>query len=100
MAGSIIDTVMGFLGPQVTDIRRLWRDLDGNALDHTKPVSLDPDYLSRVIGHQSDVSKSEINQDLSSDPIIPEVRLEPQSQVGLDGITTFILKLVGSDLVQ
>ena len=87
-------------GSKVMDVRFLGVDFNGNALDDRQAVPFNPDDLSRIISHETDLPESQTDQDLRANAIIPQVRLKPQLEIGLDGVTTLVLKMVGFDLVQ
>src|SRR5208337_2502642 len=55
--------------------------------------------LARIVGQQPHLADSQVAQDLRADPIVAQVLLEAQLEVGLDRVQSAILQRVGPDLV-
>ena len=56
--------------------------------------------MSGIIGHQTNYVEAQLPKDLRGGPIQPLVGREPQPVIGVDRIETFILQLVGAQLVD
>src|SRR5204863_3772291 len=74
--------------------------LDRNLCAHRQAVALHAADLLGVVGEDADRAEAEIDEDLRSNPIVAQVRGQPQAQVGLDRVEAFLLQLVGAQLVQ
>ena len=70
---------------------------DGDALYDLQSVSLQPHDLARVVGEEADFFDSEISQDLGASAVVAEVGRKTEFLVGLDGVESLLLKLVGMD---
>src|SRR2546427_11416489 len=102
LRSDLVEEVTQFelLRSQVANVRVLRRNLDRHALDNPEPVALHPDNLPRIVGDQPDLVQPQLHQDLRADPVVPQVRLEAERQVGLDGVLAFVLQLVRPQLVH
>ena len=87
-----------FLCPEIPPIGGTRRDLDGNTLDDLETVPFDSNNLARIIRNQLDLVQPKIRQDLRPNSIVAKVRLEPQPQIGLDGVAAFVLEPVGEEI--
>src|SRR5439155_1953967 len=87
------------LRPEVVDVAGMRHHLERRARDHVDAVGLEPHDLLRVIGEQPHAPDAEVAQDLGADAVVPEVFLEAELEVGLDGVASLVLERVGTDLV-
>ena len=88
------------LGPEVSDVAAPRRHLERHALDDVDAVALQPGDLARVVGQEPDALDAEIAQDLRADPVVARILLEPELQVGLDGVPPAVLERLRPDLVR
>src|SRR6266550_231270 len=70
---------------------------DRHLLDHFQTIALKPDNFLRVICEESEPSHAQIEKNLCAEPIIAQVSCVPEFRVGLYGIESFLLQLVGVD---
>src|SRR5205807_1090324 len=63
-------------------------------------VGLDAGDLARVVRQDPDRREPEVGEDLVADPVLAGVSREAELEIGLDGVETLILELVGAQLVQ
>lgn len=70
----------------------------GHALDHLNSSSFDGGNLLRIVGEQANLLQSEGFQDFAGKLELAMVCLEAEALVGLDGVKSFILQLVGLEL--
>src|SRR5689334_8697815 len=89
-----------FLRPEIADIRGPGRHFDRNAFDHFESVAFNADDLSWIVREQADFSQAEIDEDLRAGAIVAQIRLEPETEIGLHGIDALVLQLIGLDLVD
>ena len=80
-----------FLRAQIPQVRCSRRDLDRHPLHHLETIALNPDDLTRIVGDEPDVAKTEVHKNLGADPVITEIRVESQLEVRLHRIAPFIL---------
>ena len=85
---------------QVADVLNARRNLESNPLHNLDPISLQANDLLGIVCHQTDLSKPQIDENLRTEPIIPQIGLESQVMVGLNGISTLILKAVCPQFVD
>ena len=57
-------------------------------------------YFVRVVGEKSELSCTKISENLCSDVVFSQVTCETESQIGIESIQTFILKLVCLQLID
>src|SRR5437867_8168233 len=102
LRSDLIEEVTQFdlLRSQVANVRVLRRNLDWHALDNPEPIPLHTDDLPGIVGDQPDLVQSQLHEDLRADPVVPQVRLEAEGQIGLDGVLAFVLQLVRPQLVH
>ena len=72
---------------------------DRHAFHDLQAVAFQSDDLPGIVGQQPDLAETKVDQDLRTDPVVPEVRLEPQFLVGLHGVHARVLQRVRMDLV-
>src|SRR5699024_1288902 len=56
--------------------------------------------LVRIVGEQANGSDPQIPQNLRSDVVFPLIRGKAQSHIGLQGVHTLFLELIGAELVD
>src|SRR5438034_673426 len=88
------------LGQEVAPIALRGRDLDGHALHDLQSVSFDAHDLLRIVGEDAEPPRPQVHEDLRPDTVVTQVRLEPQSLIGLHGVLAAVLDLVGAQLVE
>jgi len=74
-------------------------DFNRNPLNDVDAVSLKADHLFRVVGYQADLFRTQKNENLGADPVIAQVVLETEFNVGFHGVLALVLKCVGAQLV-
>src|SRR4029077_743330 len=93
-------TQLVFLGLQVPLAVGVRGGVDRHPLDHLEPEALEAIDLLWVVGKQPDLAHAEVVQDLTADTVIALVCRMSECFVGLDGIQSAILEVVGVQLVQ
>ena len=89
-----------FLGLEISPRRlRRW-NFEREPLAHRLPVPFDSDKLPRVVAEQTHRADAELAENLNAQSIVALIRLESKPLVRLDGVQSFILQLVGADLVR
>src|SRR5262245_57276182 len=76
------------LRAQVGDVAAPCRHFEREPLDDLDPVVLQPDHLARIVGQEAHLAHAEIAQDLRADPVVPQVGLEAELEVGLDRVAS------------
>ena len=89
-----------FLRLQITQVILVGSDFDGNIFDDFQSVSLKTDTFHGVICHQAHLLNTQQTQNLGTTAVVALVGLETQVDVGIDGVETFLLQLVGGYLVH
>src|SRR5262245_26984346 len=84
-----------FLGLQVGERVHRRLDLAGNPFGDFDAAILERTYLARIVGQQANAWNAKVAQDRGRQAEVPEVRLEPERMIGLDGIDAGVLQLVG-----
>src|SRR5574342_350326 len=79
------------LGHQVALVALGGRNLDRHALAHLQPVPLDADDLLRIVREDAQAPRSENDANLRADAVVPQVGLEAEDVVGLDGVLALVL---------
>src|SRR5580658_3179560 len=87
-----------FLGFQVSDISRMRRDLDRHARN-VYSITAQAFYLVWIVGQQLHLANAEIAQYLRADPVVAQVFVEAEMQVGFDGVHPVVLQRVSANLV-
>ena len=87
------------LGGKIVYIVLVWSNFDGHSLKDLDSVRLQSDDFFGIVGKKAHLLDAQISQNLGSDSIIPKVRGESQLFVGLNRITSVLLKRVRLDLV-
>src|ERR1700756_5522571 len=89
-----------FLGLQVALVVRIRRDGDWNPFDHLEAEALQTVDLLRVVGEQPYLPDAEVVEDLAADAVVALVGRVAERFVGLDSVHTFVLEVVGVQLVE
>jgi hypothetical protein len=79
------------LRAEVLPVRLGRRNLDRDALGDVQPVPLEADDLLRVVGQELEVLDAEVDEDLRADPVVAQVGVEAERDVGLDRVLALIL---------
>jgi len=87
-------------GLQITQIVLVWSYLDGHILDDFESVCLKTYTLHWVVGEQAHLVHADMAQHLCSTSVVALVGLESQVYVGVDGIKSLLLQLIGCNLVH
>lgn len=87
----------GALGLEVFLVVRIGGEPDGDLFYDFEAVALEANDLFGVVGKQADFPDAEIVKHLSTHSVIAEVRAIAKFLVGLDGVESLLLKLVGVD---
>ena len=67
-------------------------------LDDLQFITFETDDLARVVREQANLSHPEVYEDLRSEAIVTQVYGKSELFIGLDGIQSLLLKLVGMDI--
>ena len=54
-------------------------------------VALEPDNFPWIVGQQANFLEPEIKENLCTNPVVPQVRLEPQGLVRFDRVVALVL---------
>lgn len=90
----------GFLGVHVVEIVRIGVNLYRHILDHLETITLKPDALDRVVGHQAHLTDSQQVENLRTDAIIAFVGAMTEMDVCLHRVKAFLLQLVSADFIH
>ncbi len=85
---------------QVLDVLGVGAHRQRHPLDDVQAVAVQPDALGRVVGQQPHGPDSEIDEDLRTSAVVPGVGGQAQLEVGIHGVVTGVLQLVGLQLVH
>ena len=88
------------LGSQILNVVTVGRHLDGYIFYDLQAVCFQTDTLSRIVGHQPHLMDMEMTKHLRATTIIALVGLEAKVDIGIYGVHTLLLKLIGSNLVH
>ena len=72
----------------------------GDALYDLQAISVQPDELPWVVGHDANGREPQVSEDLRADAVVSEIRSKAESLVGLHSIGTTVLESVGPQLVE
>ena len=61
---------------------------------------MEGNYFTRIVSQQAQITKSQVNQNLRPDAILSQVCREAQPLVGLHGVQSPVLQLIGLQLAQ
>src|SRR5690606_23953123 len=90
----------GMLGPKILGILRGGGSHDAHTVANAEPVPLQSHELAWIVRQHSYRTQADVQQDLRTDAVVSQVRLESQPFVRLHGIGPAVLKLVRLKLVQ
>ncbi len=90
------------LGVEVSPPLRQSGAMIGNLVDDLQVVTIIDKRvgLLRVVGQEADPGEPQVLEDLQADAVIAQVGPVAQSDVGLDGIQSLVLEVVGPDLLD
>ena len=88
------------LGTQVVLVVRVGDVLDRDLLAHRQAVALQAADLLRVVREDADRAQAEVDEDLRPDAVVAQVGGQAELEVGLDGVQSALLQLVGPQLVE
>src|SRR5262249_16919992 len=88
------------LGLEILGVFARLRRHQRHALLNPQAVPFEADELLRIVCHRPERLHAEVEEDLRTDAVVPEVGRKPQSLVRLDGVRTAVLQLVRLELVQ
>lgn len=91
---------LGLLCMKIFSVVLVLRHLDGYTLHNFKAVAFQPFDLARIVGQQSDLADAQVLENLCTDAVITQICGEAQLQVGIYRIQSFLLQLVGTQLVD
>ena len=89
-----------FLRAEIFLVVFVWCDFDRDVFHYFQSVALESYSLDWVIGEQTDLTDAKVSQDLCSYSVVPQVGLESEMDVGIDGVKSFFLEFVGCYLVH
>src|SRR5271167_2405197 len=87
-----------FLGFQVSDISRVRRDFDRHARN-VYSITAQTFYLVWIVGQQLHLADAEVAKYLRANPVVAQILVEAEMQVGFDGVHPVVLQRVGANLV-
>ena len=73
---------------------------DRHLLDHFQTITLQADNFLRIIGEEPELPHAQIEKNLSAKPVISQVSCVSEFRVGLYGVESFLLQLVGVDFCR
>src|SRR5580704_5271742 len=85
------------LGLEVAGVMGVGLRFDGKLFDDVQAVSFEADHLFRIVGEKADAANTEIDQNLGSGAVLPEIHRKTQFLVCFDRIEALFLKFVGSN---
>src|SRR5215475_14381326 len=89
-----------FLGFQVAQSALVGLDLDRYTLHHLQPRFLQSCQLGRIVGKKADLSNTHPLDYFSAGPVLAQIRIKAQREVGLDRILPLVLKSIGADFID
>src|SRR5690348_5412843 len=87
------------LGAQVIDTALMRSDFERHAAD-AHAIALQAFDFVRVIGQQPRLADAKVAQNLSADPVVAQILLESELQIGLNRVEALVLQRVSLDLVR
>src|SRR5450432_1263868 len=72
--------------------------MDGYALNHLEAVALESDHLTRIVRQKPEFTDAEVEQNLGTHSIVPQIRREAQTFVGLHRVEALLLQFVSVTL--
>ena len=88
-----------FFGIKIAFIVLVRRNDDRNTLYDFKPVTFKTRDLAGIVGHQAELTDSEVDKHLGTLAVIAQIRSETQREIRLHRIKTLFLFTVGVKLV-
>ena len=88
------------LGFEVALVVLVGLDDDGDDFGHLKAVAFEARALDGVVGDEAHLGDMLVAQDLGADAVVAFVGLEAELEVGVDGVETLFLEVVGLELVH
>jgi hypothetical protein len=85
---------------EILFVVRIWGDFDGDFLDDFKLVPIETNYLSGVVGHETNFAHAKIVKNLGSHAVIAKVRTESKPLISLNRIEALFLQFVGTYFVS
>ena len=79
------------LGLQITAVVPVRRHLDRHALDNVQVIAVQADHLLGIVRQKANLPDAEIDENLSTDAVMPQVRAKTKSLIGLDRIELLFL---------
>lgn len=70
------------------------------AVHHFYTVMVQSEYLHRIVGHQDQLTDTQIRQDGTAHIVVAQIGLEAEGQIGLHSIHSPVLQLIGAELVD
>ena len=89
-----------FLGFQIPQVIGIGSDFDGNVLHDFQSVGLQTDTLDGIVGQQAHLMDTQVSQHLGTTSVVTLVGLEAEVYVGIYGVESFFLQLLGGNLVH
>src|SRR5579871_637249 len=88
------------LGGQIAAVLVVRSGLEGYLVDDREPEAFDAGELLRVVREEPDRAEAEVREDLVADPVFAGVGGEAERDVGLHGVESAGLEVIGPKLVQ
>src|SRR5690606_5550841 len=85
---------------QVAAVVSRGRDLDRLAPRDLEAVPFEPHDLARIVREDPDRAQPQVEEDLSADPEVAQIRLEAEGLVRLHRVLALVLERVRADLVR
>src|SRR4051794_12145503 len=85
---------------QIARVFLVLRLFQRHPIADAQAVALEANHLARVVRDRPDRFEAEVEQDLRTDAVVAQVRLEAETFIRLDRVRAFILQLVRLELVQ
>src|SRR5215831_15785198 len=93
-------TELFLFGPQIVNVGFPWRYFQRNPLDDFQTVALQANDFARIVGQQTQLSHSQIAQNLSADAVVAQIFFKAQFKVRFHRIAALILQSVRLDLIR
>src|SRR5690348_4817630 len=91
---------LGLLRRQIGLVVLAGLDLDGDFFDDAQAVPFDAVNLLGIVGHDADLAKSQISENLTADAVVALVDGQSESLVRFDGVESALLQRVRVKLVR
>src|SRR5207302_11325871 len=66
-----------------------------NLLDHVDAVTLETDYILRIVGQKTELPNAEIEKDLRAESVIAQIARVTDPGICLHGVESYLLQFVG-----